>query len=51
MIDVMVLFGADRKKAVKQMEQVYLLEEKIATVRSKLYYSTKFIFLFRCLSL
>jgi hypothetical protein len=28
----MVLFGADRKKAEEQMEQVYLLEEKIATV-------------------
>ena len=32
MIDVMVLFGATRKEAEKQMEEVYLLEEKIATV-------------------
>ena len=32
MIDVMVLFGADRENAEKQMEQVYLLEKQIATV-------------------
>ena len=32
MIDVMVVFGADREKAEKQMEQVYLLEKQIATV-------------------
>lgn len=35
MIDVMVLFGADRRNATKQMEQVYLLEKKIATVFEK----------------
>jgi hypothetical protein len=33
MIDVMVLFGADRKKAEEQMERVYLLEKDIAMVQ------------------
>ena len=32
MIDVMVLFGVERRDAEAQMEQVYLLEDKIARV-------------------
>ncbi|XP_028391399.1 endothelin-converting enzyme homolog [Dendronephthya gigantea] len=32
MVDVMVLFGADRKDAEKQMEEVYVLEKELATI-------------------
>ena len=32
MVDIMVLFGADRKDAEKQMGKVYLLEREIAAV-------------------
>ena len=33
MVDVMALYGANRKDAETQMKEVYLLEEKIARVK------------------